>query len=144
MLAEALTALGFKLVSGGTDNHLLLVDCVSSLGINGKKMEKVCDLAGITLNKNTIPGDTNALVPSGVRIGLCAMTTRGCGDEGNTSDMGLIAKFLKRAGDIGVKVQEEKGKKAVDFERDLERNEEILQLKKDCAEWSVKFRYPGL
>lgn len=78
--------MGFKLVSDGTDNHLLLVDCVTSFGINGRKMEKVCDLAGITLNKNTIPGDTNALTPSGVRIGACAMTTRYC----TTEDMELI------------------------------------------------------
>ena len=83
-LAAVLTGMGHKLVTGGTDNHLILWD-VSPSGINGRKMEKVCDLASITLNKNCVPGDKSALTPSGVRIGACAMTTRNCSAEDMTT-----------------------------------------------------------
>merc|ERR1719450_1537923 len=110
-MCEAFNGLGHRLVSGGTDTHLLLLDCMNC-GVNGRKVEKVCDLASITLNKNCIPGDTNALPPSGVRIGTCAMTTRGCTED----DMRVIAGFIHRAVQIAVKVQEVKGKKIKDFE----------------------------
>merc|ERR1719382_550592 len=76
-LAESLKAKGHKLASGGTDNHLVLWD-LRPLGLTGSKLEKVCDLASISLNKNTVPGDASALSPGGVRIGTPAMTTRGC------------------------------------------------------------------
>lgn len=79
-LGEYLLKQGHELVSGGTDTHLLLVNC-QKFGINGRKVEKVCDLGGITLNKNTIPGDKSQLNPSGVRIGTCQMATRGCTPE---------------------------------------------------------------
>jgi glycine hydroxymethyltransferase len=76
-LAEELQRLGFRLVSGGTDNHLLLVDVVSR-GLTGKIAEQALDAAGITVNKNMIPFDTRApLDPSGIRIGTPALTTRG-------------------------------------------------------------------
>jgi len=142
-LGEALQAAEngpFKLVSGGTDTHLVLADCVSSYGINGRKLEKVCDLAGITLNKNTIPGDTNALSPSGVRIGACAMTTRGC----TTEDMKTIASFIARAARIARSVQDVKGKKIKDFEDGLDSHAEIIVLKGECTAWASKFVYPGV
>ena len=126
-------------MSGGTDTHLLLLDCMHH-GVNGRKVEKVCDLASITLNKNCIPGDTNALSPSGVRIGTCAMTTRLCTAE----DMVTIAGFIDRAVRIAVKVQAEKGKKIKDFELGLDENEEILALKKETHAWAGKFLYPGM
>jgi glycine hydroxymethyltransferase len=76
-LAHELQRLGFRLVSGGTDNHLLLVD-VASRGLTGKVAEQALDLAGITINKNMIPFDTRPpLDPSGMRIGTPALTTRG-------------------------------------------------------------------
>ncbi|HJT77278.1 MAG TPA: serine hydroxymethyltransferase [Gemmataceae bacterium] len=76
-LAHELQRLGFRLVSGGTDNHLLLVDVVSR-GLTGKGAEKALDAAGITVNKNKIPFDTRAAMdPSGIRIGTPALTTRG-------------------------------------------------------------------
>ena len=76
-LAAALTGEGFRLVSGGTDNHLMLID-VFAKGITGKVAEKSLDRAGITVNKNTIPFDTNSpMVASGIRIGTPALTTRG-------------------------------------------------------------------
>jgi glycine hydroxymethyltransferase len=81
VLAETLQAEGLRIVSGGTDNHLMLVD-VSSLGMSGRKAERVLDSVGITANKNTIPGETRSpRQTSGVRLGTPAMTTRGFGSE---------------------------------------------------------------
>jgi glycine hydroxymethyltransferase len=76
-VAHELMRLGFRLVSGGTDNHLMLVD-VTSKGLTGKRAEKALDGAGITVNRNTIPFETRSpLDPSGIRIGTPALTTRG-------------------------------------------------------------------
>lgn len=77
-LAAALVARGYVLVTGGTDNHLVLWD-VRPLGLTGSKLEKVCDAAHITLNKNSVFGDASALAPGGVRVGSPAMTSRGLG-----------------------------------------------------------------
>ena len=68
---------GIKIISGGSDNHLLLLD-VTSIGLTGKEAEEVLDKINITVNKNTIPGENNSMsVASGIRIGAAAMTTRG-------------------------------------------------------------------
>ncbi len=92
-LAEALTAEGFTLVSGGTDNHLLLVD-LRSIGLTGKVAEKVLDEIGITVNKNTIPYDPESpFVTSGIRIGTAAVTSRGFGLE----EMDEIARIISLA-----------------------------------------------
>jgi len=92
-LARALQGEGWRLVSGGTDNHLMLVD-VFAKGITGKVAEKALDKAGITANKNTIPFDTNSpMVASGIRLGTPALTTRGM-KEG---DMAEVAKLVSRA-----------------------------------------------
>src|SRR6201987_4658837 len=89
-LAHELTRLGFRLVSGGTDNHLLLVD-VASRGVTGKVAEQALDAAGITVNKNMIPFDTRApLDPSGLRIGTPALTTRGMREP----EMRVIASWI--------------------------------------------------
>lgn len=80
-LAKALLELGFKLVSGGTDNHLMLVN-VKEKGLTGKVAEKALDEIGVTVNKNTIPFDTESpFVTSGIRLGTPAVTTRGMGPE---------------------------------------------------------------
>jgi glycine hydroxymethyltransferase len=92
-LAQALLGEGWRLVSGGTDNHLMLVD-VFAKGITGKVAEKALDKAGITVNKNTIPFDTNSpMVASGVRIGTPALTTRGMKE----ADMQQIGRLISRA-----------------------------------------------
>ncbi|MBT2657757.1 serine hydroxymethyltransferase [Bacillus sp. ISL-18] len=94
-LAESLQKEGLKLVSGGTDNHLLLVD-VTSLGLTGKIAEHVLDEVGITVNKNTIPFDQNSpFVTSGVRIGTAAVTSRGFGLEDMDEIASIIAFTLK-------------------------------------------------
>jgi glycine hydroxymethyltransferase len=91
-LAGELTERGFTLVSGGTDNHLMLVD-LRSKGVTGKVAEKALERAGITVNKNTVPGETESpFVTSGVRIGTPALTTRGLGED----DMRAIGAFIDR------------------------------------------------
>ncbi len=92
-LAAALSAAGFRLVSGGTDNHLMLVD-VFSKGITGKVAEAALGKAGITVNKNAIPFDQNPpMVASGIRIGTPAVTTRGMRE----GDMDAVAELITRA-----------------------------------------------
>jgi glycine hydroxymethyltransferase len=92
-LAETLLAGGLKLVSGGTDNHLLLVD-VTPLGIGGKLAEETLDHCGITINKNMIPYDERKPVdPSGIRVGTPALTTRGMG----ASEMKSIGTWMLEA-----------------------------------------------
>ncbi len=92
-LAETLSGEGWRLVSGGTDNHLMLVD-VFSKGITGKVAEKALDDAGITVNKNTIPFDTNKpMVASGIRVGTPALTARGMKEP----EMEGIGRLISRA-----------------------------------------------
>lgn len=95
-LASELQEQGFRLVSGGTDNHLMLVDVFNSgKGITGKVAEKALEAAGITVNKNTIPFDTNSpFVASGIRLGTPALTTRGMGEEEMREVARLIAEVL--------------------------------------------------
>ena len=84
---------GLKLVSGGTDNHLLLVD-VTPLGIGGKLAETALDRCGITINKNMIPYDERKpMDPSGIRLGTPALTTRGMG----TGEMQSVGKWILEA-----------------------------------------------
>ena len=93
-LAEALKEKGYKLVTGGTDNHLLLVDVYSTKGITGKEVETLLDKVGITVNKNTIPGDTlPPMVTSGIRLGTAAITTRGFKEN----EMKLVADYIDEA-----------------------------------------------
>jgi glycine hydroxymethyltransferase len=97
-LAEGLLQQGLRLVSGGTDNHMMLVD-LTSVGITGKDAELLLDEAGIACNKNLIPYDPRPpRVASGIRLGTPAMTTRGCGPDEMRHIAHLIARAL-RAGD---------------------------------------------
>ncbi len=93
-LANELMKRGFKLVTNGTDNHLMLVDVFSSFGIDGGEAEHVLDSIGLTLNKNAIPNDTlPPFKPSGIRLGTPAITTRGMGVD----DMQHIARWMHEA-----------------------------------------------
>ena len=101
-LAEALASGGVKLVSGGTDNHLMLVD-VTPLGIGGKLAEETLDRCGITCNKNMIPFDERKpMDPSGIRLGTPALTTRGMGTDEMKRIAGWILRALKSPGDAAV------------------------------------------
>merc|ERR1712060_878307 len=119
-LAEEMMAKGHKLASDGTDNHLILWD-LRPHGLTGSKVEKICEAVSISLNRNSVHGDTSALTPGGVRIGSAAMTTRGCTAE----DFKKIAGFLDRCCHIALAIQEKKGKKLVDFEAGMKENVEI-------------------
>ena len=93
-LAKELQKRGFKLITSGTKNHLILADIYASFGIDGKIAEKALDKIGLTLNANSIPNDTLTMFnPSGIRLGTPAITTRGLKED----DMALIADWMKRA-----------------------------------------------
>jgi glycine hydroxymethyltransferase len=105
ILASCLLQHGFNLVSGGTDNHLLLVD-LRNKGLTGKQAEEALGRAGITVNKNSVPFDTESpLVTSGIRIGTAAVTTRGMKEREMEEIAALIARILHKTGDE--KMQEE-------------------------------------
>ncbi|MEO8371262.1 MAG: serine hydroxymethyltransferase, partial [Candidatus Solibacter sp.] len=97
-MAEALMAAGFRVVSGGTDTHVVLLD-VFSKGLRGKEAEQALDRARITVNKNAIPFDTNPpMNPSGIRLGSPAVTTRGFGEDEMREVGTLIAEVLTNIG----------------------------------------------
>lgn len=111
-LAETLVATGFKLVSGGTDNHLMLVD-LRDKDITGKKAEAALERAGITVNKNMVPFDTRSpFITSGIRIGVPALTTRGMKENEMKAIGGWISKVLyhpddeKLIADVRAQVEE--------------------------------------
>ena len=101
VLSQELTKQGFRLVSGGTDNHLMLVD-LTPFELTGKAVEKLLDDAHITANKNTIPNDPKSpFVTSGLRLGTPAVTSRGL----NTEDMDVVAEAISvviKEGEEGV------------------------------------------
>ncbi|NUQ11449.1 MAG: serine hydroxymethyltransferase [Gemmatimonadaceae bacterium] len=104
-LAGALAARGFQLVSGGTDNHLMLVD-LRNRGLTGKAAEQALDRAGITVNKNTVPRETQSpFVTSGIRIGTPAVTTRGMGEAEMATIAALIDRVLSAPDDADVAAQ---------------------------------------
>ena len=137
-LAEAMMAKGYKLCTDGTDNHLILWD-VRPLGLTGSKIEKVCDLINISLNKNTVHGDRSAQSPGGVRIGTPALTTRGLKE----ADFVKVADFLDRAVKISLDVQKTSGKKLKDFVAALPSNKDIPVLAKEVATFATSFPMPG-
>jgi len=107
--------------------------------LTGNKVEKVCDAVRITLNKNSVPGDTSALTPGGIRVGAPAMTTRGAKED----DFRAIAQFLHRVVQISLEIQAKVGSKLQDFLAAIEGNEKVAELKKEVFEFSVRFTIPG-
>lgn len=94
VLSDTLQEEGFRIVTGGTDNHLILVDVMSSFGVTGKQCEKILDEVNITCNKNSIPFDPQKpMVTSGIRLGTAAMTTRGFKEE----EFKQVAHWIARA-----------------------------------------------
>merc|ERR1712008_307812 len=138
-LAAALMEKGHKLATDGTDNHLILWD-LRPHGLTGSKLEKITDAVSITLNRNAVHGDASALSPGGVRIGMPAMTTRGCKVEESQQ----IAAFLDQCVQIAIRLQEKTWKKLKDFELAIPDDEETKSMKKNVEEWASKFGYPGL
>jgi len=137
-VAQTLKEKGYKLVTDGTDNHLLLVD-LRPLGLTGSKVEKVCELASISLNKNAVHGDASALSPGGIRIGTAALTSRNFKE----ADFRAVGEYIHRAIDITLKIQNKTGKALKDFEPALPGHPDILKLREDVEAFSRKFPMPG-
>ncbi|WZH43464.1 serine hydroxymethyltransferase-domain-containing protein [Fusarium acuminatum] len=143
--------LGYKLVSGGTDNHLVLAD-LKPQGIDGGRVERVLELVGVAANKNTVPGDRSALVPGGLRMGTPAMTTRGF----NEDDFVRVADVVDRAIIIASRIDkaarkaaEEKGDKSpgkikvfLEHLGDGETQSEIVQLRSEVEDWVGTYPLP--
>merc|ERR1712093_819898 len=143
-IGEELVKRDYKLQTDGSDNHLVLWD-LRPLGLTGSKIEEICDLAHITLNKNSVPGDKSAATPGGVRIGSNALTSRSMFEP----EMRIVADFLHRAVQIGLQAQSEAGSKLLkDFvarlEGDGEAAKALQQLTKDVHEFAEKFPLPGV
>ncbi|KAG8364074.1 hypothetical protein BUALT_Bualt19G0088400 [Buddleja alternifolia] len=157
-LASALLRRNCRLVTGGTDNHLLLWD-LRNFGLTGmqffmhyfglffssfncqicKNFEKVCEFCHITLNKVTIFDDNGNITPGGVRIGTPAMTSRGCLE----ADFEIMAEFLLRAAQITSSVQREHGKLPKSFLKGLDDNKEIVELRTRVESFATQFAMPG-
>ena len=121
-LAEELSKRGFKLVTGGTKNHLILVDVYSSFGINGKAAERAMDKIGLTLNANSIPNDKLSMfTPSGIRLGTPAITSRGMKEE----QMGQIAEWMRFA------------------IKNRDNPKELAKVKKEVADFARLFPLPS-
>ncbi|KAJ3042591.1 Serine hydroxymethyltransferase 4 [Rhizophlyctis rosea] len=137
-IARSLSEKGYKIATDGTVNHLILWD-LRPIGLTGSKMEKICDIVSITLNKNAVHGDSSALVPGGVRIGAPALTSRSFKE----ADFVKIAEFLDRAAQIALEVQKTSGKLIKDFVVALEGNEQVKQLKSEVEAFARSFPMPG-
>jgi len=140
-LSAELIRRGYVIVSGGTDNHLVLVDVKASRGIDGARVERILELACIATNKNTIPGDTSALTPGGIRMGTPALTSRGFDER----DFVRVAEYFDRAVDIAVRLKDttEGGKKMKGF-RDMcsvgpSVDPDLLQLRKEVTDFASSF-----
>lgn len=138
---ESLKGHGFDLVSGGTDNHLLLVD-LRPKGVSGGKAETICEAASIVLNKNTIPSDKSAMNPNGVRVGTPAMTSRGLNEE----DFKRIGGFMAEAVDVAAEVQKDGARKLVDFKAVLKNSPpgRLLALKAEVENFANSFEAIGV
>lgn len=145
--------LGYNIVSGGTDNHLVLVD-LKSKGVDGARVERVLELCGVASNKNTVPGDKSALKPGGLRMGTPAMTTRGFVEP----DFARVAEIVDQAVAITVKVDkkarveaESQGRKNpgsvkafLDYVKDGTDVPEILKMRSEVEQWVGTFSEPWL
>jgi len=140
-MANKLISLGYKLVSGGTDNHLMLVD-LRDKGVDGARVERILELGNMHCNKNTVPGDKSALTPSGLRMGTPAMTSRGLVEK----DFEQIAAFVDRGIKIAVEIKKAHPEhKLKDFKDHVNASPPAAlgALAKEVDEWSQKFPMPG-
>lgn len=137
--AETLVKLGYELVSGGTENHLVLVN-LKNKGIDGSRVEKVLEMVHIAANKNTVPGDVSAMVPGGIRMGTPALTSRGFVEE----DFAKVAEFFDTVVKLAVKIKAEtKGTKLKDFLATIESGDsiksEIAKIRHEVEEYAKQF-----
>lgn len=145
-MASGLVKLGYRLISGGTDNHLCLLDARIH-GLDGARLESTLESCSISANKNTIPGDKKALVPGGVRLGSPAVTSRGFVEK----DMDRVVEFLHRAIGAAADVQKSlvKGSKLADFKAAArqaaqESGTTLSTLREEVEEFAKAFPVPGI
>lgn len=146
-LGEELVNYGYKLQTGGTDNHLVLWD-LRPLKLTGSKLEKLCDEVGITINKNAVSGDQSAQVPGGVRLGTSALTSRNIAP----AEMRTVASFLHRAVQLALLLQKEAGSKLLkDFvrvarEESAEREgwKGVKELRAEVRAFARRWPVPGV
>jgi len=140
-LAEYLMSKGYTLVSNGTDNHLLLLD-LRPKNIDGARAEKVLELASITVNKNSVPGDTKPFVPGGLRIGTPALTTRGFTEK----DFTKVGAFIDQGLRIAIRLKEKSGPKLKDFVDDLKKSNdtELKTLRNEVEKFAKAFPMPDV
>ncbi|KAJ7389851.1 Serine hydroxymethyltransferase 2 [Desmophyllum pertusum] len=141
-MAKALSESGYSMVSGGTDNHLLLLD-LRPKGIDGARVEKVLEMASITANKNTCPGDKSALKPGGLRLGAPALTSRNFKE----ADFVKVVEYLDRGVKIALEAQTATGDVMKDFLSHIESNPEtkakIDTLRGEVESFARSFPMPG-
>ena len=137
-LANKMMELGHSIVTNGTDNHLVLWN-LKPWGLTGSKMQKMLEMANMTVNMNTLYGDSNPMAPSGIRIGSAAMTSRRLVE----SDFEQIAVFLHEGAQIAVEIQEKSGKAMNAFMKGCEGNEKILKLREKVEAFAITFPMPG-
>ncbi|KAG0215282.1 serine hydroxymethyltransferase [Mortierella sp. GBAus27b] len=138
-LASTLLKHGYKIVTDGSDNHLILWDLRPN-HLTGSKVERICDMVSITLNKNSVCGDVSAVTPGGVRLGTSALTSRSFKEE----DFVKVGEFLHRVVQIAIDVQTKTGSKLLkDFVAALEGHADIAQLRKEVEAFATTFPFPG-
>ncbi|EPZ32076.1 cytosolic serine hydroxymethyltransferase [Rozella allomycis CSF55] len=142
ILSNRLKEKGYKIVSDGTDTHLLLLD-LTNKNIDGARVERVLELAKIATNKNTVPGDVSALLPRGLRMGTPAMTTRGF----KSNDFKMVADFVDRGIQIAQMIANRypTSNKLKEFNKILqtENIKEISQLEMEVVDFASKFPTVG-
>lgn len=144
-LGNRLIELGYKLVSGGSDNHLVLVD-LRPFGIDGARVEKILEMVSIILNKNSVPGDKSATVPGGIRLGTPAMTTRGFAEKEFIS----AADYINEGVQIAIEAkQSAPGSKLQDFKKfvtspDFPLKDRVSDLQSRVEALTTRFPLPGV
>ena len=144
-LAQGLLRYGLRLVTGGTDNHMILLDLTPGGPGRGVFLQEALDRVGITVNKNTIPGEpSSAFYPSGIRLGTPAATTRGMREP----EMSKIAEWIAAVGEAIEEFRlpegrEERATALRAFRRSIEENRALEALRGDVREFCLKFPVPG-
>jgi len=141
-LAAEMMGKGYKVVSGGTDNHLILVNLKASKNVDGARVENICNKVSITVNKNSVPGDKSALNPGGMRLGAHALTSRGFKE----AEFKQVVDFVDKAVNIAIEVQG-KTKNLKEYNafiaNDAEINAKCAKLKEEVNEFALKYPMPG-
>ena len=142
VLANELSNYGYKVCTNGTDNHLVLVD-LRDKGVSCHKLEQICEFVNITLNKNSVPGDTSALNPGGIRLGTASLTTRGFRE----ADFVKVSELLHQTIQLTIELQDTIGKTSKTLTKNLElynvdKYLELTALQKQISNFASKYSFP--